>query len=484
MNLPVIDTPVFPRWVWIEEIAYSHIFIATIITAFMLLAPVFETIGVWKKDKRYDRLAQALIWFAMILFSPGAALGTGIPVFIIGTYPEFWSRWSNLFFWPLVFQFIFFLLEVGFLFFGYYLIWQRWYTGFKKKLHIAMGFIAAFWGFMVQVVWDSLGSYMLTPGEVALPGVNEPVGWSWAAFANPSFPYLLIHRVIGNFSYTMLLVGGVYALLRLRKKITDEDRLYYAWSSDYCFGLGYAFFFGMPLVGWLYAKLILRESPMAFYAIMGGNNAFHFIVKMALILIFLTLGGLYLAARHKRGRLHVLMSIGVLGLAGIVLAHPPLHWLGDNPVLWRATAIGVLALIVALLWLARRSDPEKRHWRWAMFVAGLAAAFAFAFGGFVRESARQPDTVYGMNVKPEVEPFELGWKALYTGCVGCHAAKPGQDSPLYFDRYAARPDRRSWPDVVQAHRASPDKYARNGLKVDLDDEQARRILDYLQENFK
>jgi len=117
MNLPVIETPVFPRWVWIEEITYSHIPIATMITAYMLLAPTFELIGVLRKDPRWERLAKGFIWFSMILFSPGAALGTGIPVFLIGTYPEFWSRWSNLFFWPLVLQFGFFLAEVGFLFF-------------------------------------------------------------------------------------------------------------------------------------------------------------------------------------------------------------------------------------------------------------------------------------------------------------------------------------------------------------------------------
>ena len=46
MDLPVIETPVFPRWVWIEEITYSHIPIATLVTAFMLLAPLFQYIGV------------------------------------------------------------------------------------------------------------------------------------------------------------------------------------------------------------------------------------------------------------------------------------------------------------------------------------------------------------------------------------------------------------------------------------------------------
>ena len=45
MDLPIIDTPIFPRWVWIEEITYSHIPIATLVTAFVVLAPIYEYVG-------------------------------------------------------------------------------------------------------------------------------------------------------------------------------------------------------------------------------------------------------------------------------------------------------------------------------------------------------------------------------------------------------------------------------------------------------
>jgi cytochrome d ubiquinol oxidase subunit I len=210
MDLPVIEMPIFSRWVWMEEITVSHFIIATLVTAFMVLAPIYEYIGVRKKDLRYDRLAKSLIYFSLILFSPGAALGTGIPIFIIGTYPEFWSRWANLFFWPLIAQFVFFLAEVGFLFFGYYLTWDRMMN--RKRLHLFFGVMAAIFGLLVQAVWDGLGSYMLTPGGVALPGVTEPVAWSAQAFFNPSYPFLFFHRFFGNASYAMLLVGGVFAL--------------------------------------------------------------------------------------------------------------------------------------------------------------------------------------------------------------------------------------------------------------------------------
>jgi hypothetical protein len=47
MDLPVIETPIAPRWVWMEEVTYSHIPIATLITAFLALDDV-SRISVWQ----------------------------------------------------------------------------------------------------------------------------------------------------------------------------------------------------------------------------------------------------------------------------------------------------------------------------------------------------------------------------------------------------------------------------------------------------
>lgn len=187
MDLPVIETPVFPRWVWIEEITFFHISIATVVTAFMLLAPLFEYIGYRRHDPRWERLSKSFIWFTMILFSPGAALGTGIPMYIMGTYPEFWSRWVNLFFWPLMVQFMFFLAEVFFLLFMYYLTWDRWAN--RKRLHISMGVCAATFGYLVQVVWDSLGSYYDDAGRCGAARCGSSRwGGRWALCSIPVFP--------------------------------------------------------------------------------------------------------------------------------------------------------------------------------------------------------------------------------------------------------------------------------------------------------
>ena len=470
MDLPVIETPVFPRWVWIEEITYSHIPIATIVTAFMLLAPLFEYIG-WRKSKthplegaRWERLSKSFIWFAMILFSPGAALGTGIPMFIIGTYPEFWSRWANLFFWPLIVQFMFFLIEVFFLFFMYYLTWDRWAN--RKKLHISMGVCAAMFGYFVQIVWDSLGSYMLTPGSVALPGVDQPVGWAPAAMLNPSFPFLLSHRTFGNFSYVMLLTGGVFALRYMSQKRKDpnsDNTSYFRWASGTCCTIGFFCFFAMPVIGWFYARVLQREAPVAFMALMGGHSAVYVAIKMSMITILLFVGGVYVIKRYGQHKAVAWgATAGLLVVFFVILMHPALDWLG-SPLLWRAVTTAVILGFIRWIWFARgQGDTTGPVWQWAMFVVGLAAFFAFAMGGFVREHSKSPDTVYGEIVKPELTDKEADRYLLYDKWL-----KPRDELPADLERN--RPD--NWRTHVEESRL-------DGLV--LSDEEAERIIKYLE----
>ncbi|UCD51654.1 MAG: cytochrome ubiquinol oxidase subunit I [Phycisphaerales bacterium] len=467
MDLPVIETPVFPRWVWMEEITYSHIPIATLVTAYMLLAPLFEYIGYRRHDPRWERLSKSLIWFAMILFGPGAALGTGIPMFIIGTYPEFWSRWVNLFFWPLIVQFIFFLVEVFFLFFMYYLTWDLW-QGAKKKLHIWMGVCAATCGYLVQIVWDSLGGYMLTPGGVALPGVDQPVAWSLPAMLNPSFPFLLFHRTFGNFSYVMLLTGGVLALRYMgqrRKDPNSENTQYFHWAAGVCFIIGFFAFFAQPVIGWFYARVIQREAPVAFMAIMGGHSSAYFIAKMIAILILLVVGGTFVVKRYGSKSVAWGATAGLLIVLLIVMMHPPLMWLGQSAAAWRVVSTGVVLAIIGWLWRSRgRGDPNRKGWQWAMFGVGLAAFFAFAMGGFSREHIKSPDTVYGEIVKPEWTDYEADRYLVYQKWL-----EPRELVPADLDRQ--RPE--SWRSEVGQAR-------REGLE--LTDQEAERIITYLEEH--
>jgi cytochrome bd-type quinol oxidase subunit 1 len=465
MDLPVIKTPIFPRSLWMEEVTYSHIPIATIITAFMFLAPIFETIGMRRKDLRYDRLAKSLVYFSMILFSPGAALGTGIPMFIIGLYPEFWARWANLFFWPLILQFLFFTIEVVFLFFFYYLPWDRMMN--RKRLHIFYGCLAALFGLLIQAVWDMVGAYMSTP-SVALPAVNQPVAWSLGALLNPSFPYLFIHRFFGNISYTMMLAGGVYALHFLLKK-DEKEKQYYGWASDLTFTLGFLTFFVMPFIGWGYARIFQRESPVIFHAIMGGHAMVYFVIKLSLIVTFLTIGGIYVFVRHRQ-KLFMLVIVTIVLASFYILLHyhPPLTWLPGGAIVWRSFYTVLLLGFITFMWLMRWKGKEItiRFWPFAIFVAGMAAFFTFALGGYVRERSRNPYSVYEELHKPEAKQLELDRFLVYDNCVECHHM-----NPKFLKQYEAR----DWELRVEIERARPG--------VVMSDEETKRIIRWLEEKY-
>jgi cytochrome bd-type quinol oxidase subunit 1 len=462
MDLPVIDPPVFPRWVWIEEITYSHIPIATVVNTLVLLAPIFEYIGLRRNDPRFDRLAKGFVIFSLILFSPGAALGTGIPMWLMGTYPEFWSRWSNLFFWPLTAQFGFFLGEVVFLFFFYYLMWDRLRD--RKRLHIFYGCLAAFFTLSVQAVWDALGSYMMTPA-VSLPPINEPVAWSAAAFFNPSFPFLFWHRFFGNLSYVMLLTGGVFAIAAL-KAADQKEREYYDFASRVTFPLGFLAFFIMPLIGWGYATVIRQHAPVAFHAIMGGHVSPHFLVKMFFVAAMVIMGSVYLFTRREPKWLRHSITAGLAVVLLVLLLHPPLPWLAGSRMAW---SVGVsLALLLFVLFLRMYAPKLGRYenfWHWSKLAVGLLAFSAFILGGFVRERSRSPYTVYKEIVKPEMVAMEENRFLFYDKCLGCHQVRE------ILSR--EQPD---WRARIAIERQRPG--------VELSGDEAEKIISYLEERYR
>lgn len=447
-----------------EEVTYSHIPIATIITAFLFLAPIFEYIGYRIKDPRYDRLAKSLVYFTMIIYSPGAALGTGIPMFIMGLWPEFWSRFANLFFWPLIIQFLFFLADVGFLFFGYYLPWDRMQN--RKRLHIFFGVMTAVFGLLIQAVWDGLGSYMTTPG-VPLPQINDPVGWSAQAFFNPSYPFLFFHRFFGNISYSMLLVGGVFALKYWRQK-NPAEKAYFSFVSDLTFTIGFCAFFAMPFIGWGYAKVLQDQAPVAFHSIMGGHASKYFLLKMGMIATMVLIGGSYLFTRYKRKILPVALTGGIAGIYLVLHWHPPLDWLPGGPLVWRVSYTLALGAALVTFWSIRhRTNPDHKWWKRGMFLVGLAAVLAFVMGGFVRERSRQPYTVYKEIIKPEVLPHEADRFLVYDKCLSCHHRSPND-----LKRYQPK----DWENRVEIEQKRPG--------AEITDEEARRIIEYLRENFR
>jgi cytochrome bd-type quinol oxidase subunit 1 len=333
----------------------------------------------------------------------------------------------------------------------------------RKKLHILFGVLTAIFGLAIQAVWDSLGGYMTTP-SAPLPAVNEPVGWSAAAFFNPSYPYLFFHRFFANISYTMLLAGGVFALKHWRQK-DPEEKAYFGFAADLTFTLGFLTFFVMPFIGWGFARIMQQHAPVAFHAVMGGHASSYFMMKMGLVALMLFLGAAYLFSRHKQKVIPTAMTMGIVGLFLVLTWHPPLDWVGGSPWGWRLFYTCALGVFLLFLWILHYKTPTIRQaWKWAMFTAGMAAFFAFCLGGFVRSRARQPYTVYKEIIKPEVLPLEADRFLTYEKCLGCH-----HQSPNDLERYTEK----DWDVRVEMERKRPG--------ADISDDEAERIKRYLKE---
>ncbi len=76
MHLPVIPISVAPLWLQMEKTTYYHIPIATIITAFMLLAPILAYVGLKRKDLRPSLSGER----TGMPFSPAGSRATFRPV--------------------------------------------------------------------------------------------------------------------------------------------------------------------------------------------------------------------------------------------------------------------------------------------------------------------------------------------------------------------------------------------------------------------
>jgi cytochrome d ubiquinol oxidase subunit I len=316
-----------------------------------------------------------------------------------------------------------FFLEAGFLgvmLFGMNRVGPRLH--FLATLMVAVGtFISAFWIL-------SANSWMHTPAGFGINDVGQfvPQDW-WAIIFNPSFPYRLVHTVIGAYLTTALGVGGVGAwhLLQHRRARAREQ------SSDAAADVpgedpalppsivGARTMFSMAMwmaalvaplqivVGDLHGLNTLEHQPAKVMA-MEGHYASH--PDGAPLILF----GL-----PNSGEQRVDYAVEIPKLSSLILKHdldapldgldtidPALH--PPVPIVFWSFRIMVglgmamLALGAWSLWARLR----KRLYDWpALHRAALAmapAGFVAVLAGWVTtEVGRQPFTVYNLMTTAE-----------------------------------------------------------------------------------
>jgi cytochrome bd ubiquinol oxidase subunit I len=287
-----------------------------------------------------------------------------------------------------------FFLEAGFL--GVMLFGM---TKVGKSLHFFATCMVAL-GTLISATWIiSANSWMQTPVGFVInaDGQFVPAGSWWPIVFNPSFPYRLVHTVIGAYLTTALTVGGVGAWHLLRDSANPHARTMFSmamWMAALVAPV-------QILAGDTQGLNTLEHQPLKVLAMEGDYEPSP---HGAPLILF----GLPTSTDDSvHDRLEI-PNIGSLILRHDL--HAPVPGLKDFsrdkwppvPVVFWSFRIMVglgLAIFGLGLWsLVARACRRLYDWRWlhrAAVLLGPAGFFAVIAGWVTTEVGRQPYTVYG-----------------------------------------------------------------------------------------
>jgi len=287
-----------------------------------------------------------------------------------------------------------FFLEAGFL--GVMLFGM---TRVGRGLHYAAT-VAVAVGTLFSAFWIlAANSWMQTPAGY---GVNEagqfvPDDW-WQIVFNPSFPYRLVHTVLGAYLTTALVVGAVGAWHLLRNRANEGARVMFLMAM----GMVVVTAPVQVLVGDFHGLNTLEHQPVKIMAMEGHFDSHP------------EGAPLYLFGLPDEERKAVDYAIAVPKAGSLILKHDPdapMPGLDTvDPAEWPPVAIlfwsfrimvglGVLMFALGLTSLVahlrgRLYDwPGLHRFALAMGPAGFVAVIA---GWVTTEVGRQPYTVYGL----------------------------------------------------------------------------------------
>jgi len=266
------------------------------------------------------------------------------------------------------------------------------------KLHFFATCMVAL-GTLISATWIvSANSWMQTPAGFAISPKGQfiPVSWFEVIF-NPSFPFRLVHTVLGAYLTTALVVGGVGAFHLLKDRSNPGARTMFSMAM-------WLILLVAPLqilAGDAHGLNTLEHQPTKILAIEGD---FKPSPNGAPLVLF----GL---PSNTEGRTRYAIEIPKLG--SLILQHnpnAPLPGLEDFPkdrwppaiiIFWSfrlMVGLGLAMLGLAAWGLLARLRKELYTTSWlhrAAVVMGPAGFIAVLAGWVTTEVGRQPYTVYG-----------------------------------------------------------------------------------------
>ena len=410
MPIGDIEIPGIGKEVVIAALAQSHIFHAAFIAGILFIASISEYLGVVTKQPRYDRFAKGAAIVTILIFAVGSSIAITFVLALITLYPVFWSYIQNIMFWALFAEAFMFVGEI-ILIYAWYVSWEK--LAYRKKLHVVIGFMAAFLVIAQVTFINVVGSYLLTPS--LFPATNVA-----ATYLNPTFLPLNMHRFVGNISYAGFLVAG-WGALRYLRSARDEDREYYDWMGHWGLIWGFGFLLLQPFIGYGYMKAIREHNTAAFEYIMLGEKAWLFNLLaielgiMAVAAVAYCLHKLKFAVKPMPTLRNMTMgSLWFMGLFSLLNVIPSdtsfvpqigLEFFnGEDTMIplgamypWKYVGlIGMMLVGVLALGMYLRATADGFHWgrasRWsqyALIATAVTVVLTMLTMGYTRETARR-----------------------------------------------------------------------------------------------
>ena len=360
-----------------------HIALASLAVSFMFIAPLFESID--RRHPFHTDIARRLSRFTLVTFTVSTVLAVLMIELFVGLFPLTNGWMFNQFRAPIYFAIAAFFLQL-FSLYPYYHFWEP-IRRKSRRLHLALGFLAALFILVWVTILDGMGSYMLTPADR---------GGGWTNLLNPTWIPLVIHRFFGNFVFGGFAIAA-YAGWMLGRRMNHPEEPYYLYLLKVGILIGLMALFIQPFTGLLYATQIRQAAPEAYQqTIQGRYRGFVYLQFTLIGLLFV--GSYFLFHQVRTGRKRDLLGGGLLIVTSLLMVA-----FAEAPA---ARRLFTYLLLAESLFYFLRRRPEwdaagsallnRTGVRRLAMALGVIALFTYWTMGTIRETARRPDTVRGM----------------------------------------------------------------------------------------
>jgi cytochrome bd ubiquinol oxidase subunit I len=400
LDVPLPHWPVVGSYVPVAVLFSLHILIAEYSLGALTLASFMELVGARSGEARHLRYASALGNSYYLVFSLGATFAVFAVVAVIGLWGQVFGVIVNRFFLTVAIAFGLFLVLTPLL-----VWWRNTFGKMRPGRHALLGLAVLFWQTLFMVLIVEVDAFQMTPARTGL----------LQSTLNPTYIPLLVHRLIGNVSWTALLLAAV-AVVRMMRARDEGERWFQSWAARVNLRIGVVTAVAMPLAGFAIVEALKQTQAGIFANLTTGEAAWLFVVQGVLLGILFVGGNVALAweSPELRGLAVFGRVCAVVALAGFTLGVMPAQVLGSDIYWLRYAGIGA-GTLATLLHVLVRTVPAQRRLalspapgaramlpfessalaRRAVVIVGVVAMCLSVYMGYMKEQARNPFAIYG-----------------------------------------------------------------------------------------